>query len=245
VTDVGEGDDIHLPIIEAIPFDGLDEVGMDSAAFRNHVQMVTHEKMLRWDVEATIGVFIAERTRRGRFSPQEIEQIRALFTEPDAVPRFIRGRKFRVVTTGNTTGSAPFRVDGRDVVADHGWIVIVPDSTMEGSSASSADDTDGDDTYDRGVIRLNPARAARFGSTRRLVTYEAGRVLGMSGDSDPLYFPYTMMVPGIGPQVPDRPTVVDAKTAAILYDENLPVKVDFDAILGLQFDEPTADLTAE
>jgi len=244
VTPERQGADIELPVIRLISFDGLAEAGIDSALFKEHVLMVTRGRAERWDLEEMNGVYVDDRSSEGRFSRAEIEQISARFTQPDAVPAFVGGRAFHVAS-GASTGARPFQITGSKVVPDCGWIVIVPDSTMDGSSASHAEDSDGDGYYDNGVIRLNPARAARFGSTARLVTYEAGRVLGMDGDSDPMNFTFTMMVPGIGPQVPESPTGIDRKTGAILYDEGIRSHADLDAVLGLQFDPPAANLTSK
>ncbi len=239
------GDDIDLPAIRTIPFDGLAEVGMDSSAFREHVLMVTRDHINRWDLDALRGIYIVDRTPRGRFDPGDIQQIKDLFTASDAVRGFVRDREFRVVDGRSAGGSRPVRINGSTVVPERGWIVVVPDTLTDGSSSSSAEDVDDDGTYDRGYIRLNPARAARFGSTARLVTYEAGRVLGMAGDSDPLNFAYTMMVPGAGPQVPEKPTPIDRKTGAILYDDGVPVNSDLDLLLGIAFDEPVTNLTSQ
>jgi hypothetical protein len=170
-----------------------------------------------------------------------LDRIKHLWTDPAAVPRFIEGRVLRIVSGSDVSSNAPFTyVDGA-LRAKKGWIVIAPDMKIDASSSSRVDDFDGDGRYDAGAILLNSSRAEQFGGIDRFITYEAGRVLGMVGRVDPLSFARTVMVTGIGPQVPEAPTLVDEKTGAILYESDFAPLSDVIDLLGLHFYEPAAD----
>ncbi len=238
----GIGEDLEIPRLRTVPFDGLAEIGMDSLAFREHVLLVTRGLINRWDLEAMNGVFILERSRRGWFSEREVQLIGSLFADAAGVPAFVRERAFDVYESRGSNRT-PYGYTAEGIEPAAGWIVVAPDTMNDVSSWSRVDDLDGDGIYDRGLIAIHPKRAARLGKMDRLVIYEAGRILGMAAGSDPLFFPYTMMVPGAGPQVPDRPTVIDEKTGAILYEPSFSVLLDVEGLLGLQFDLPAVDLT--
>lgn len=235
------GDDLKLPPIRAIPFDGLYENDVDPETFRNHVLEVTQGRIARWDMDEFAGVFIADRAGNVRFSRTVLDRIKHLWTDPAAVPRFIEGRVLRIVSGSDVSSNAPFTyVDGA-LRAEKGWIVIAPDMKSDASSSGRVDDFDGDGRYDAGAILLNSSRAEQFGGIDRFITYEAGRVLGMVGRVDPLSFARTVMVTGIGPQVPEAPTFVDEKTGAILYESDFAPLSDVTDLLGLHFYEPAAD----
>ena len=238
------GEDISIESLRLVPFAGLPEVDVAPAEFREHVLRVTRGTIKRWDLDKINGVFIAASTARGRFTQREIQQMRELFGAEDAVPAFTRGRIIPVHDEGSLAAIPYHYADGRFDPAP-GWIVVAPDSTSSVSSWSDATERNSSGVYDRGVIVVNPPRAARLGDAGRLVTYEAGRVLGMIGNSNPIFFEHTMMVAGAGPQVSDRPTAVDRKTAAILYEDSFPVGLDLELLLGLEFDATAAVQNAD
>jgi hypothetical protein len=187
-----------------------------------------YEGLRRWNLDNLAGIEILSinSLTGSSFSDEQIGIIQSKIKSPTEVEVFVRGKELDSLIKGGNH----YTIVGSEIIPEEGWIIIVPDSSINGGFTMPwyLNGNNSTGIINRARIKINPTYVLQDNPT---TSHEFGHAfIAQNGHANNNFSSYTIMPENI---FLISPGVADKKAGQIIYEETYSPRENLDNILGM------------